>query len=71
MKIILTRLIPWYGVHAYRAVPGRIRGHYPGCPTPSSHMALDSMAQGMNGWTAIRLALSLTVEPAGDDGWVR
>jgi len=70
-KTVLTRLIPWYAVHAYRAVPGSIRGRYPGCPTPSSHMALDWMSQGMNGWTAISRAVALTIEPASDDSWIR
>lgn len=71
MRKIVTLLIPWHAVHASRLVPGRVRSRYPGCPTPSSHMALDWMAQGVNGWTAIGRAVALTIEPASDDSWIR
>ena len=57
---IFTRLLPWYLVGAYRVVPGRVRGAraWPGSRGPSSsHMALDRMAQGVNGWPAIWAAL--------------
>lgn len=60
IKAALTMLLPFYIVHAYRVVPGRVRGHYPGFPVSSSHMALDWMSQGMNGWTAMRSAISMS-----------
>lgn len=60
IKIMATRMVPWYLVGVYRLVPGSIRGSrpWPGSRGPSSsHMALDLMAQGENGWTAIRTSL--------------
>jgi hypothetical protein len=57
---IFTRLLPWYLVGAYRLAPGRVRGSrpWPGSRgRPSSHMALDLMAQGVSGWAAVRAAL--------------
>jgi hypothetical protein len=60
MLRLITRLLPWYLVGAYRLVPGPVRGSraWPGSRGPSSsHMALDLMAQGVGGWTAIRAAL--------------
>ena len=60
MTLIFTRLLPWYLVGAYRLVPGRVRGmrFWPGGRKRStSHMALDWMAQGMNGWVAIRTSI--------------
>jgi hypothetical protein len=59
-SVITTRLLPWYLVGAYRLVPGRIRGSraWPGSRGPSSsHMALDLMSQGADGWLAVRSAL--------------
>lgn len=59
---IMKNLLPWYLVWAYRLVPCRVRGlrGWPGSRGPSSsHMAIDWMAQGMNGWTAIRAALAV------------
>ena len=71
LSVITTRLLPWYLVGAYRLVPGRVRGSraWPGSRGPSSsHMALDWMAQGMNGWSAIGAALAVNGGPGHD--WV-
>lgn len=57
---IWTCLLPLWLVHAYRLAPARVRGSriWPGHAGPSSsHLALDAMAQGVNGWTAIRAAI--------------
>jgi hypothetical protein len=72
ISTIATKLVPWYLVHIYRLVPARVRGRYPGCPVSSSHMALDWMDQGMNGWAAIRGAFTVTEGgwPKTDRNWM-
>ena len=68
--VIFTRLIPFWLVGAYRAVPGSLRGSrvWPGHAGPSSsHWALDRIYQGAGGWSAIREALALNKPPWWDD----